>query len=196
MYRQTSKIVVASARLAAGIVQFAARNNDSGQAKNDAHAAQPLCRFRLTQQAGERLTRAQSGPLVQIRGFQSHPKAKLNQQVIQGLWPDRSHESDSRGRRAPVPVELGSRNSSARDTAALAGRQEPYLRRDLRCGHSSLTMNQRRVCRCGTDSCHRMRMPLTTTLTLRRSSQSPSKHAAARAKDVRRLALLWHNLRH
>ena len=37
--RQTSEIVVASAKPAAGIVQIGVRNNDSGQSENDAHAA-------------------------------------------------------------------------------------------------------------------------------------------------------------
>ena len=112
------------------------------QSKNDAHAAQPRCRFHLTQQAGGRWTRAQSGLLVQMRGFQSPPTAKRNQPVIPGLWPDRIHESDSSERRAPVPAELDSRNSLARDTEARALRQEFCLRRDLRRAHSSKTMNR------------------------------------------------------
>ena len=150
----------------------------------------------LTQQAGGRWTRAQSGLLVQIRGFRSPPKAKLNQRVIQGLWPDRIHESNSSEQPALVPAELDFQNSSARGMEARASRQESCLRRDFRCGHSSKTMNRSPVCHCGTDSCHTMRMPLTTKPTPQRSSQTPSKHAAATASDVVRLALLWHELRH
>jgi len=142
MSRQTNGIMAATARPAAGIVQVAAGNDDSEQSKNDAHAAQPRCRSRLTRQADGRWTRAQSGLLVQIRGFQSPPKAKLNQQVIQGLWPDRSRESDSSERPAPVPEELDSRNSLVRDTEARASLRESCLRRDFRCGHSSKTMNR------------------------------------------------------
>ena len=141
MRRQTSKVVAASARLAAGIVQVAVRNNDSEQSENDAHAAQPRCRFHLTQQAGGRRTRAQSGLLVLMRGFRSPPKAMSNQRVPQGLSPDQIRESDSSERQAPVPVELDSRNSSARDRAVLAHQLASCRRRNSRCGYSSKTMN-------------------------------------------------------
>lgn len=133
---------VASARLAAGIVQVALRYHDSRQSENDAHAAQPRCRFRLTQQVGGRWTRAQSGLLVQIRGLRLPSNGMSSQQVTQGLRPDRIHESDSSERRALVPAELDSRNSSARDMAALASRQEFCLTLDFRYGHSSKTMNR------------------------------------------------------